>query len=88
MYNEPPSEKDKRKLLKTCIVGKYNIYLYEMGAFGESFCPVSQRVEMNYIFSDNGRTLCSSLILFEQLNCIELIGFFWAIYGYRTADSC
>ena len=60
MYNEPPSEKDKGKLLKTYIVGKYSIYLYEMGAFGESFCPVSQKVEMNYIFSDNGRTLCSS----------------------------
>ena len=50
----------------TCIVGKYQIYLYELQkqaeqrAFGEIFRPVSQRVQMNFIFSDNVRILCLS----------------------------
>jgi hypothetical protein len=41
----------------TCIVGKYIIDLHEFQkqvekqAFGEHICSVSQRVQMNYIFS-------------------------------------
>ena len=48
------------------IVGKYKIYLYELQkqaeqrAFGELFGPVSQRVQMNFIFKDNVRILCLS----------------------------
>ena len=48
------------------IVGKYTIYLYELQkqaeqrAFSELFRPVSQRVQMNYIFNDNVRILCLS----------------------------
>ena len=50
----------------TYIVGKYKIYLYELQkqaeqrAFGELFMPVSQRVQMNFIFDDNVRILCLS----------------------------
>ena len=50
----------------TYIVGKYKIYLYELQkqaeqrAFGELFRPVSQRVQMNFIFNDNVRILCLS----------------------------
>ena len=39
----------------------YNIYT----SFDEFFLPVSQRVEMNYIFSDNVRILYLS----PQRNC-------------------
>ena len=45
----------------TYIVGKYKIYLYELQkqaeqrAFGELFMPVSQAVQMNFIFNDNVR---------------------------------
>ena len=48
------------------IVGKYKIYLYELQkqaeqrAFGELFRPVSQRVQMNFIFNDNVCILCLS----------------------------
>ena len=48
------------------IVGKYKIYLYELQkqaeqrALGELFRPVSQRVQMNFIFNDNVRILCLS----------------------------
>jgi hypothetical protein len=38
----------------TYIVGKYKIYLYEL------FRPVSQRVQVNFIFNDNVRILCLS----------------------------
>ena len=50
----------------TYIVGKYTIYLQELQkqaeqrAFGELFRPVSQRVQMNFIFNDNIRILCLS----------------------------
>ena len=50
----------------TYIVGKYKIYLYELQkqaeqrAFVELFRPVSQRVQMNFIFNDNVRILCLS----------------------------
>ena len=50
----------------TYIVGKYKIYLYELQkqaeqrAFGELFMPVSQRVQINFIFNDNVRILCLS----------------------------
>ena len=50
----------------TYIVDKYKIYLYELQkqaeqrAFGELFRPVSQRVQMNFIFNDNVRLLCLS----------------------------
>ena len=50
----------------TYIVGKYKIYLYELQkraeqrAFGELFRPVSQRVQINLIFTDNVRILCLS----------------------------
>ena len=50
----------------TYIVGKYKIYLYELQkqaeqrSFGDLFWPVSQRVQMNFIFSDNVRILCLS----------------------------
>ena len=50
----------------TYIVGKYNIYLYDLQkqakqrAFGELFRPVSQRVQINFIFNDNVRILCLS----------------------------
>ena len=50
----------------TYIVGKYKIYLYELQkraeqrAFGKLFRPVSQRVQMNFIFNDNVRILCLS----------------------------
>ena len=61
----------------TYIVSKYKIYLYELQkqaeqrAFGELFRPVSQRVQMNFIFSDNVRILCLScnvgkLVRFKQ----------------------
>ena len=42
------------------------MYLYELQkqekqrAFGELFMPVSQRVQMNFIFNDNVRILCLS----------------------------
>ena len=48
------------------IVGKYKIYLYELQkqaeqrAFGKLFRPVSQRVQMNFIFNDNVCILCLS----------------------------
>ena len=48
------------------IVSKYKIYLYELykqaeqRAFGELFRPVSQRVQINFIFNDNVRILCLS----------------------------
>ena len=50
----------------TYIVGKYQIYLYELQkqaeqrVFGELFRPVSQRVQMNFTFNDNVRILCFS----------------------------
>ena len=50
----------------TYIVGKYKIYLYELQkqaeqrAFGELFRPVSQRVQIYFIFNDNVRILCLS----------------------------
>ena len=50
----------------TYVVGKYKIYLYELQkqaeqrALGELFMPVSQRVQMNFIFTDNVRILCLS----------------------------
>ena len=50
----------------TYIVGKYKIYLYELQkqaeqrAFVELFRPVSQRVQINFIFNDNVRILCLS----------------------------
>ena len=50
----------------TYIVGKYIIYLYELQklaeqrAFGELFRPVSQRVQLNFIFNNNVRLLCLS----------------------------
>ena len=50
----------------TYIVGKYKIYLYELQkraeqrANGELFRPVSQRVQLNFIFNDNVRILCLS----------------------------
>ena len=50
----------------TYIVGKYKIYLYELQkqaeqqAFGELFRPVSQQVQMNFIFNDNVPILCLS----------------------------
>ena len=55
-----------RNIQYTYIVGKYKIYLYELQkqaeqrAFGELFRPVSQRVQMNFIFNDNVRILCLS----------------------------
>ena len=54
------------KIQYTYIVGKYKIYLYELQkqteqrVFGELFRPVSQRVQMNFIFNDNVRILCLS----------------------------
>ena len=50
----------------TYIVGKYKIYLYELQkqaeqrAYGELFRPVSQRVQIHFIFNDNVRILCLS----------------------------
>ena len=50
----------------TYIVSKYKIYLYELQkqaeqrAYGKLFRPVSQRVQMNFIFNDNVRILCLS----------------------------
>ena len=50
----------------TYIVGKYKKKLYELQkqveqrAFGELFRPVSQRVQINFIFNDNVRILCLS----------------------------
>ena len=50
----------------TYIVSKYKIYLYELQkqaeqrALCELFMPVSQRVQMNFIFTDNVRILCLS----------------------------
>ena len=50
----------------TYIVGKYKIYLYELQkqaeqrAFGKFFRPVSQRVQINFIFNDDVRILCLS----------------------------
>ena len=50
----------------TYIVSKYKIYLYELQkqaeqrAYGKLFRPVSQRVQINFIFNDNVRILCLS----------------------------
>ena len=46
----------------TYIVDKNKTYLYkvEKRTFGELFCSVSQRVQMNLIFSDNIHILCLS----------------------------
>ena len=50
----------------TYIVGKYKIYLCELQkqaeqkAFGELLRPVSQRVQIHFIFNDNVRILCLS----------------------------
>jgi hypothetical protein len=48
------------------VVGKCIIYLYKISkqlqkrTFGKFFNPVSQRVQMNFIFSDNVHILCLS----------------------------
>ena len=53
------------------IVGKCNIYLYnlykqvEKGAFDQLFLPVLQRVQMNFIFTDN--------LHYYNYTCIVLI---------------
>ena len=50
----------------TYIVGKYRIYLHELQKQGEKrvsckfFCPVSWRVQVNFIFSDNVLIMCLS----------------------------
>ena len=47
------------------ITGKHKLYLNELykqvekQTFGDLFCPVSQRVQMNFIFSDNVSILCT-----------------------------
>jgi hypothetical protein len=46
---------------------KYKIYIYEF------FLPVSQRVEMNYIFSDNIRTLKNAKYIRVVENFLALI---------------
>jgi hypothetical protein len=61
------------------VVGKCIIYLYKISkplekrTFGKFFNPVSQRVQMNFIFSDNVHILC--FVLFEQASCIDWIHF-------------
>ena len=56
----------RRYIQYTYIVGKYKMYLYELQkqaeqrALGELFRPVSQRLQMNFIFNDNVRILCLS----------------------------
>jgi hypothetical protein len=47
----------------TYIVVKYIVYLselYQRRVFGLLFCPVSQRVQMEFIFFDNVSILCLS----------------------------
>jgi hypothetical protein len=49
-------------------------------SFDEFFLPVSQRVEMNYIFSDNVR-------LFYSSSHIALSRYFFAIHLYLVSDQ-
>ena len=62
----------------TYIVGKYKIYLYELQklaeqqAFGKLFRPVSQRVQMNFIFIDNVSILCLSCNVKKSENLSDL----------------
>jgi hypothetical protein len=47
-------------------VGKYIIYLYEL------FYPVSQQVQINFIFNDNERTLCLSFNIKRSKTTVKL----------------
>ena len=85
----------------TYIVDKYKIYLYELQkqaeqrAFGELFIPVSQRVQMNFIFTDNVRILCLScnvkkvgkLVRFRQKGQKQASFLaFWILDSYHQAS--
>jgi hypothetical protein len=74
------------------IVGKCNIYLYnlykqvEKGAFDQLFLPVLQRVQMNFIFTDNlhyYNYTCIVLIL----TCTNTYYIFPTMYIYYTSIS-
>ena len=63
------------------IVVKYNIYLYEL------LCPVSQRVQMNYMFSNNVRILCLSCNIKKSKTTakyIWMVSFWWCLTPLST----
>jgi hypothetical protein len=65
----------------TYIVDKNKTYLYkvEKRTFGELFCSVSQRVQMNFIFSDNIHILCLSLMWYKLYLLSSCIGSIWTV---------